>query len=200
MYWSLTRFADVSYALRDHTSFTAERGVLLDGVGTDDTAGGRQIDVTDGPRHRPLRDTLYRGLNATLDAYEDVARRRIHDIVAGWPDGEPFDLAAELVVFPMVILGELMNLPEQDWPSLVELSTTAVAYDDARPARIALFSYLQSTLQQRKRNPIGRPVRVADEHRDRGAQAGVGGRRLQHLQRAARCQRDACRTPPPAPC
>jgi cytochrome P450 len=36
----------------------------------------------------------------------------------------------------------------------VELSTTAVAYDDARPARIALFAYLQSTLQQRKRNPM----------------------------------------------
>src|SRR5205085_8688745 len=107
-----------------------------------------------GPHHRPLRDTLYRGLNATLEAYEEVARRRIHDIVAGWPDGEPFDLAAELLVFPMVILGELMNLPEQDWSSLVELSTTAVAYDDARPARIALFSYLQSTLQQRRRNPI----------------------------------------------
>ena len=92
--------------------------------------------------------------NATLDAYEDIARTRIHDIVAGWPDGEPFDLAAELVVFPMVILGDLMNLPEQDWPSLVELSTTAVAYDDARPARIALFSYLQRTLHERKRNPM----------------------------------------------
>ncbi|MEA2843564.1 MAG: hypothetical protein QOJ69_1235, partial [Actinomycetota bacterium] len=32
--------------------------------------------------------------------------------------------------------------------------TTAVAYDDARPARIALFSYLQRTLHQRRRNPM----------------------------------------------
>ena len=190
VYWSLTRYADVSYALRDHTSFTAERGVLLDGVGTDDTAGGRQIDVTDGPRHRPLRDTLYRGPNATLEAYESVARDRIRQIVASWPDGEPFDLAGELVVFPMVILGDLMNLPEQDWCSLVELSTTAVAYDDARPARIALFSYLQRTLQQRRRSPADDLFASLDEHRGRGAQTRIRRRRVQHLQRAARRERD----------
>ena len=65
------------------------------------TAGGRQIDVTDGPRHRPLRDTLYRGLNETLDAYEDM-RPRPHPPTSStsWPDGEPFDLAAELARLP----------------------------------------------------------------------------------------------------
>ena len=153
VYWSLTRYADVAYALRDHGAFTAQRGVLLEGVGTDDPAGGRQIDVTDGPRHRPLRDSLYRGLTKTLEAYEVSARDRIHRLVASWPDGEPFDLASELVAFPMVILGDLMNLPEEDWPSLVELSTAAVCADAARPARIELFAYLQGVVHQRKRNP-----------------------------------------------
>ena len=89
MYWSLTCYADVSYALRDHSAFTAERGVLLGGVGTDDPAGGRQIAVTDGPRHRPLRDTLYRSLNKTLDAYEDKARDRIHHMIDPGPRASP---------------------------------------------------------------------------------------------------------------
>jgi cytochrome P450 len=154
VYWSLTRYADVAYGLRDHEAFTAERGVLLEGVGTDDPAGGRQIDVTDGPRHRVLRDALYRGLTKTLEAYEESARDRIRRLVASWPDGEPFDLAGELVVFPMVVLGDLMNLPEEDWPSLVDLSTTAVSDGAPRPARIALFSYLQGMLNQRKRSPM----------------------------------------------
>jgi cytochrome P450 len=153
VYWSLTRHADVSYALRDHSAFTAERGVLLGGVGTDDPAGGRQIAVTDGPRHRPLRDTLYRSLNKSLDAYEDKARDRIRRMIDSWPEGEPFDLAAGLLTFGMVIVGDLMQLPEADWPRLAQLCIVGACADKPRPAHIALFSYLQGEVNERKRNP-----------------------------------------------
>ena len=53
----------------------------------------------------------------------------------------------------MTFLGDMMNLPEQDWASLVELSTKAVCSDGPRPSRIALFSYLQGATNQRKRDP-----------------------------------------------
>jgi cytochrome P450 len=160
VYWSVTRHADVSYALRDHNAFTAERGVLLAGVGTDDPAGGRQIAVTDGPRHRPLRDTLYRSLNKSLDAYEDKARNRIRGLIDAWPEGEPFDLAAGLLTFGMVIVGDMMQLPEAEWPTLAHRCIVGACADKPRAAHIALFSSLQGEVNERKRNPSDDLIRT----------------------------------------
>lgn len=163
VYWSVTRYADAARVLRDPATFTTERGVLLDGLGVDDPAGGRQIAVTDPPRHRLLRDPLHHALAlgspVTID---QMVRRHAHVVVAAWPDGEPFDLAAELALYPAAILGALMGLPASDWPHIAALTTAAVVADGEhrlpdgsrvtrRTAPLALYSYLQQALHQRRR-------------------------------------------------
>ncbi|MBY8854646.1 cytochrome P450, partial [Saccharothrix sp. MB29] len=59
-FWSAVRFADADLVLRDHATFTSERGTLLDLLGTDDPAGGTQLAVTDPPRHTEMQGRLKR--------------------------------------------------------------------------------------------------------------------------------------------
>lgn len=51
-FWNIVGFDDAEQVLRDTEAFTSERGTMLDLLGTDDPAGGKQLAVTD-PRATP---------------------------------------------------------------------------------------------------------------------------------------------------
>src|SRR5690242_19470749 len=61
-FWSVVKYADADLVLRDHETFTSERGTMLDTLGSQDPAGGRQIPVTDPPRHTEMRARLQKAL------------------------------------------------------------------------------------------------------------------------------------------
>jgi len=80
-----------------------------------------------------------------------------------WPDGEVTDVAAALSVAPAAIMGDLMGLPEPDWPALARLTATSVAPADPhyclpsgvdatrKAADRELFGYLGEQVQRRRR-------------------------------------------------
>jgi cytochrome P450 len=165
-FWSVTRYADVEFVLRDHTRFTSEHGTLLTLLGRDDPAGGQQMAATDPPRHTRMRSPLQRALTVReAERHRDTIRREVRAILAPAVTGEPFDFASAMAGLPMAVAGTIMDLPRSDWPALTRLTTMSIAPSDpdlmlpsgATPtletAHRELFAYFADTVAARRRAP-----------------------------------------------
>ncbi|MER6910510.1 cytochrome P450 [Streptomyces sp. NPDC000594] len=166
-YWSVVGYAEAGQVLRDHDTFTSERGTLLNLLGKEDPAGGRQMAVTDPPAHTHLRGPLRQALS--IKAVEND-REEIRRVVAGLleplADGGPFDFAVAMTALPTAVIGAMMALPEADRPRLARLAHACVAPDDPVfrlggggpgatlvTAHRELFAYFQDTVTARRRSP-----------------------------------------------
>ncbi|EFG04794.1 cytochrome P450 [Streptomyces clavuligerus] len=165
-YWSVVRHADACRVLRDHDTFTSERGTLLNLLGKGDPAGGRQMAVTDPPRHGRLRAPLQQALSVKEVAHDrEAVRGAVTRLLDPLADGGVFDFAAAMAALPTAVIGTMMALPEEDWPRLTRLTHACIAADDpeyqlaAGPqatlvaAHRELFAYFQDTVTQRRRSP-----------------------------------------------
>ncbi len=121
----------MALVLREHATFTSERGTLLHSLGEDDPAGGKQLSLIDPPWHAALRVPLQHALGArSVERYIPDIRFRIRELLEPGLDGGPFDLAKATADLPIAVLGIQMGLPKEDWPALARLSRMAVAPDD----------------------------------------------------------------------
>lgn len=128
---SVTRHADVSAVLRDHTRFTSRHGTLLSILGSPDPAGDKMMAASDPPVHSLMRAPMSKAFShAALLAQEPGIRRVVHRLLSPLLDGEPWDLAVACAGFPMAFTGTLMGLPKADWPRLTRLTTMAIAPED----------------------------------------------------------------------
>jgi cytochrome P450 len=161
-FWSITRFVDVDRVLREYQSFTSQRGSLLCLLGTDDPAGGRQMAVTDPPRHTRMREPLQRALVIkAVERQTAVIRVQIRRLLATWTGQDTCDFAATMARLPMAVTGTMMGLPPSDWSRLTHLTTMSVAPDDPefqvggdpaatlRASHRELFGYFQEQVRQR---------------------------------------------------
>jgi cytochrome P450 len=165
-FWSVTRLEEADRALRDHVCFTSQRGTLLNLLGKDDPAGGRQLAATDPPRHTRLREPVQRALAVrSIFQYEDRIRAEIRRLLAPATSSEPFDFGAAMMALPMTVTGTIMGLPREDWPDLVQLTTMSIAPDDPEytvsggpnvtleVAHRELFAYFQDIATRRRDSP-----------------------------------------------
>jgi cytochrome P450 len=164
-FWSATSYNDVERVLRDHTAFTSEHGTLLNLLGRQDPAGGRQLPATGPPRHTRMRSPIQRALNGrTVEQHRGVIRDEVQRLFATVVDGTPFDFAALTGQLPMAVIGTLMGFDRDDWSHLTFLTTQAVAPDDpefVRPegaqstldrAHRELFACLEEAIARRGGN------------------------------------------------
>ncbi|MFJ5561764.1 cytochrome P450, partial [Streptomyces sp. NPDC093250] len=77
-FWSVVTYAEADQVLRDTNTFTSERGTLLDLLGTDDPAGGKQLAVTDPPLHTRRQARLKRAMTSKA---VDQQRQTIRSLV-----------------------------------------------------------------------------------------------------------------------
>jgi cytochrome P450 len=165
-FWSVVKYDDADRVLQDHETFTSERGTMLDTLGEQDPAGGRQIPVTDPPRHTTMRSRLQRALtNRTLQGRQAAIRSLVRELLAPLGDGGTFDFAQAMLLLPVAVAGLLMDLPRQDWAALCQLLNASIApHDDnyivngdaqatVDAAHRELFAYFQDLSRERKRTP-----------------------------------------------
>jgi len=130
-FWSVTRYDDVRRVLGEHTEFTSERGAILKMLGVRDPAGGRQMAVSDPPRHTHVRRPLHQML--TMSALRSRVPRihaAIRTLLEPMVEGETFDLGVAMTALPMIVSGVVMGLPAADHPELVRAGLMTVAPDD----------------------------------------------------------------------
>jgi cytochrome P450 len=165
-FWSVSRFEEGDRVLRDHTYFTSQRGTLLNLLGKDDPAGGRQMAATDPPRHTGMREPVQRALAVkSVSRHEQGIRAEVRSLLAPAGCAEPFDLGPAMMALPMAVTGTIMALPRDDWPHLTRLTTMSIAPDDPdymledgptatlEAAHRELFAYFQDIVTERRRSP-----------------------------------------------
>jgi cytochrome P450 len=163
-FWSVLKYHDADRVLRDPGTFTSERGTLLNLLGNEDPAGGRQIAATDPPRHTAMRGRLQKALAIkAIERQSDLIRGLVLEVIGPLADGGIFDFSAAMLALPVAIGGETMGLPRQDWPRLGQLLTASIAPDDpecAEPggtqatlemAHRELFAYFQDIYRERRK-------------------------------------------------
>lgn len=130
-FWVVTRYHDVRAVLRDHDSFTSERGILLSTLGEPDPAAGKMVAVTDPPRHQHLREPLSRPLTRQLvSQHETWLRPLVRETVAPAWTSEVWDVAEAFARLPVASIVLLMDLPREDVEPLLRWAYTAVAPRD----------------------------------------------------------------------
>lgn len=162
-FWSVVRYEDADRVLRDAATFTSERGTLLNLLGSEDPAGGRQIAATDPPRHTAMRARLQKAMAIkSIERQSDMIRRLVLEMLEPLADGGTFDFSAAMLALPVAIGGETMGLPRADWPRLGQLLNSSIAPDDPEyqlpggttatleAAHRELFAYFQDIYRERR--------------------------------------------------
>ncbi|WP_340377022.1 cytochrome P450 [Streptomyces sp. SS7] len=164
-FWNIVGFHDAERVLRDTETFTSERGTMLDLLGTDDPAGGKQLAVTDPPRHTEMQTRLKKALAVkAVERQKDMIRPLVVDLISPLGDGGTFDFAEAMLAMPMSVTGTMMGLPSADWAWLSRLTTICIAADDPEyqdpggkaatleRAHRDLFAYFQDLMRFRRQN------------------------------------------------
>lgn len=164
-FWSAVTYEDVDRVLRDAAGFTSERGTMINILGVEDPAGGRQIAATDPPRHTVMRARLQKALAIkSIEKQQSMISRLVDEALAPLAADGGFDFAEAMLALPVAIGGESMGLPRADWPQLGELLVASIAADDPAyqnaggtqatldAAHRELFAYFQDVYRERRRN------------------------------------------------
>ncbi|MFG3392682.1 MULTISPECIES: cytochrome P450 [Streptomyces] len=162
-FWVVTRYEDVSTFYRDTKRFTSEKGnvlatLLLGG----DAASGMMAAVTDGPRHSDLRRILLKAfsprvLTGVVENIQAATRKLLLDAAARGECDFAKDVAAHI---PLNAICDLMAVPEEDRPFVLECTEAALGSDgaDQSPAvawqaRNDILAYFEKLAAERRRNP-----------------------------------------------
>jgi cytochrome P450 len=167
-FWSVTKYDDVEWVLKDHTTFTSARGTLLNLLDTDDPAGGQAMATTDPPKHTCMRQQLNLAMNQKgVERYVDSIRSEVHRLLAPAVTGEVFDFAEATAALSTAIAGIMMGVPRADWPLLTRLGRMCIAPEDPeyclakgpkatlRQGHRELYAYFQDEMAQREQQEPG---------------------------------------------
>ena len=157
-FWSLTRYAHVSDAARDH-------GRLVSGQGTqirDRRAEGHghpSVHNSDPPLHGQLRNIALPALSRQAVARRQERFRGIVDrLIDATPRGIAFDFVDAIAVqLPMLVIADLLGVPPDDGAQLVFWANrmSDVRADNAAQAqaRGSLFDYFRWLADTRRKSP-----------------------------------------------
>lgn len=161
-FWVVSRYADILTLYRD-PALTSERGNVLDVVlRGDDSAGGSMLAVTDGPRHRRLRNLMFSAFTPrVLGEVVANVQRRSTELVSAVLDQGTFDFATEVAEqIPMSTICDLLSVPAADRGELLRWNKMALSSDhadsnelDALSARNEILLYFVDLAEERRNNP-----------------------------------------------
>ncbi|MCI4040518.1 cytochrome P450 [Streptomyces sp. TRM75563] len=162
-FWVLSRYDDVMQVYRDNKRFTSERGnvltTLLEGG---DSAAGKMLAVTDGRRHRELRNLLLKAFSPrVLEPVVAAVRERADQLVRYAVESGDCDFAQDVAEhIPMATIADLLGVPPSDRDYLLTLTKEALSTeeegqsaDEALVARNELLFYFSELADERREEP-----------------------------------------------
>lgn len=162
-FWALSRYADIVAVYKDNKRFTSERGNVLTTLRQGhDSASGKMLAVTDGARHREIRNLMLRSFSPrVLDRVAMQVRERTRRLFAEVVGAGRVDFAADVADhIPINTIGDLMGVPQQDRPRLVEWNSQTLSRDSAEHteldewlARSEILMYFSDLAARRRRDP-----------------------------------------------
>ncbi|HEU4323023.1 MAG TPA: cytochrome P450 [Roseiflexaceae bacterium] len=154
--WQVFRYEEVQRVLSDYTTFSSNRGGKLDPADPS-TANVETIVNQDPPRHRQMRALMLQAFTPRAVArMEPHIRRLAHmliDEVVG--RGEMDVVEAVAAPLPLLVIAELLGVPQDDQQRLRRLSDTTVQFktEDSAKARQMIQQYFLALVAQRRAEP-----------------------------------------------
>ena len=138
-FWSVFRHADVSRVLDDPSGFSSEReGVMplmdpqIDEIAKEAFGVGRNVATVDPPRHTWLRKIISTPfVPKALRDTEARTARLVAEIFDRIPESGECDLVADIgAKIPMAVICDVLDLPAEDWDTMVRWGRMAIGGTD----------------------------------------------------------------------
>ncbi|MFI9254334.1 cytochrome P450 [Streptomyces sp. NPDC053069] len=180
-FWAISKYADVVGIYRDNKQFTSERGnVLTTLLQGEDSASRKMLAVTDGQRHREIRNLMLKSFSPrVLEPVVAGVHRRTRELVGQALERGRLDFVTDVADhIPINTIGDLMDVPAADRERLVEWNTQTLSRHssedsalDELMARNEILLYFSELAAERRKNPGEDVISVL-------ATATVGGKPL----------------------
>ena len=172
-FWNLTRHADISLANRESLIFSSAQGIRLEDQNREEYLARRTFQETDQPEHSGVRRTVNPNFaKPTVAKFETVIRELASDIcdkALAKPEFDAVDGIAKQL--PMMMLGRILGVPDEDLGWLVEKGDALIGNSDPdftdhvvdkmdtsayrmmpfrSPAGVELYDYAEDLLHNRR--------------------------------------------------
>jgi cytochrome P450 len=164
-FWALTRYDDVSAAIKDHETFSSAMGVTLEIAkaaleGTSDSLIGKIIISLDPPEHELMRKLVNRVFTPRAVTKLESTVRETIDKFVNQLDPSSFDAVADFAaLFPVEIITAMLGVPAEDRQQLrlwldkgLEREGGGVS-DEGMDAIFKSAAYYYELIQQRRAEP-----------------------------------------------
>ncbi|MEU6439242.1 cytochrome P450 [Streptomyces sp. NPDC047046] len=162
-FWVLSRYEDAVAVYRDNKRFTSEKGTVLTTLlQGEDSAAGKMLAVTDGARHREIRNLMLKSFSPrVLAPVVEGVHRHTRELLAAAVARDRIDYVTDVVDhIPMHTMGDLLDIPAADRPQLVEWNTRTLSRHSGEEsefeslmARNEILLYLSQLAAERRARP-----------------------------------------------
>ena len=172
-FWSLTRYADIALANKENLIFSSAQGIRLEDQSHEEYMARRTFQETDAPEHVSTRRKVNPNFaKPTVIKFENLIRELAADIVDKALQKPEFDAVDAIAKqLPMLMLGRILGVPDEDLPWLVEKGDALIGNSDPdftghvvdkidtsayrmmpfrSPAGLELYDYADDLLENRR--------------------------------------------------
>lgn len=172
-FWSLTRHADILLANRPGSVFSSAQGIRLEDQSYEEYLARRTFQETDAPEHTAVRRAVNPSFAKPVMArFEPLIRQLASDICDKALEQTEFDAVDAIAKqLPMLMLGRILGVPDEDLDWLVEKGDALIGNADPdftdtvidkidtsayrmmpfrSPAGVELYDYAQDLLENRR--------------------------------------------------
>ena len=172
-FWSLTRHADILMANKENKIFSSAQGIRLEDQSYEEYMARRTFQETDAPEHTDTRRKVNPNFaKPIVSKFEPLIRELASDIADKALQKSEFDAVDAIAKqLPMMMLGRILGVPDEDLDWLVEKGDALIGNSDPdftehvvdkmdtsnyrmmpfrSPAGIELYEYAQDLLSNRR--------------------------------------------------
>ncbi|MEO1025940.1 MAG: cytochrome P450 [Pseudomonadota bacterium] len=131
-YWSITRHEDIDKMVRDTETFSSSRGIRMEDQTYEEYLARRTFQEVDGTEHRKVRMKVTKAFSPRVVAeFEPQIRDLCGPILDAALEKGSFDATHDIArELPMRMLGQILGLPDEDLPWLVDKGDALMANSD----------------------------------------------------------------------
>lgn len=165
-FWAVTRHRDVVQVSKHPELFVSSQGTNIEDQSGEQLARLQTILLNmDPPQHGKYRNLVRRGFTPRkIAAMTPHVRELAREIVGRVAHKGECDFVAQIAAeLPMIVICELMGVPQDDRHVLFDLSNRLISFDDpefqnspedAEQAAVEMWAYAHRLGQQRRARPV----------------------------------------------
>jgi len=131
-FWNLTRYADITLANKENAVFSSAQGIRIEDQSHEEYMARRTFQETDSPEHAVTRRKVNPSFSSkVMLGFESTIRELATNIVDSALQQSEFDAVEGIATqLPMLMLGRILGVPDEDLPWLVQKGDALIGNSD----------------------------------------------------------------------